>query len=227
MKKQKTFTAYKFMPLQLKQCKECCKYKFIYHNDELLCRVKSVIENSELHCSKWDEFNDTLEGRFIFTSYHNVQYINELKSLKNQYKVCCLSKIYTNHAMWAFYASEFSGVAIEIDFSNDNKHIYCMKYPKKTREIPIDKEIDKYKLSKKLLLSKHRDWRHEKEIRILTTDQYYKLNGNGHRIAKVIMGNRIDEKHKNLLHDICDKQGVCIKTIGFNMENSEIFLKDI
>lgn len=81
--------------------------------------VTDILQNNRLHCASWHDLNDPMEGTYdtlIVDPSKRSAALQAIREHKGKLRVCSLSDTYKSHAMWAYYASDFKGVAIEIDF---------------------------------------------------------------------------------------------------------------
>lgn len=166
--------------------------------------VIDILINKRLYCSNAKSLNDIMEGdvRVGNDGGREVEILEtglEIERELNKYRVCALSKIFDNHLLWAYYAGGFTGLAIEVDLPDsditevtyDDEFIYLSEL--------IDNH-NKEMIVRKVLSKKYKIWRHEKEVRIITTSEFYNLSN---PIQRVIVGSRMNQAMVSALHLIC------------------------
>ena len=146
-------------------------------NCDELNRIKEIISTNKFWCSRFHEMNDPMEG-----VYHTsrVDLIEKIYDEKESYKICSFSakKGFENPVMWGYYASGFRGIAIEIEFDDNEvkKVCYVSKLAKNTNVNVL-----------KVLTTKLNVWKHEAEYRYLKPNTC-NLNQIGN-IVKIYIGN--------------------------------------
>lgn len=78
-----------------------------------------MIRSGALWCAKWSDMNDPMEGFYYFDrrdarSERKIQ-AREIKMNKHRNYICCLSGDYAIPTQWAYYAENYSGVALEYE----------------------------------------------------------------------------------------------------------------
>jgi len=197
-----------------------------------------VVENKKLdpiHRREIQKVYDMLESTDFLNSLQDFvrnQLDEILQSLRKRTLVCCLTPRKNNQAMWEYYASGYTGFAIEYDISRiiDTAgvaeiltHTFRVDYSKRAPKVPMlpfikmafyryfydknEKNPDILDTVKKLylqLLTKGWDYRAEEEWRILSTTQRIEFPV----ISAVYMGYRIADEHEQRLRDICARKNI-------------------
>ena len=165
---------------------------------------------SERHC-------DNPPDRSVFISATEddkrqfIQNCNEqFRLMITSFGVCCFSEIWDSILMWSHYADHHQGICLgydETDFMKKhsgilNKVRYSTHYPDVTLgEITRDPN----KMLEKYLLTKHVDWRYEKEWRlIIIEDACRKRVTSPFPIKEIIVGVKTDSEIKKVLCDCAD-----------------------
>lgn len=160
-----------------------------------------MIVNQRIFCSLWENLNDPLEG------YYRMQFGEEFSSLENMYKlvlnqykdtthICSLSNTGENYLLWSHYANGHRGVAIEIDIDRNLEQLHEVKYEKLN---PIFGEKFKETLPIAIFTTKTKQWKYEKEYRILFSGEFYKLPS---PISRILLGPCIDSSRKEILKSL-------------------------
>jgi len=149
-----------------------------------------ILANNRLHCADWHHLNDPMEGTYDTLVVDPTKRSSALRAILKQkvkLRVCSLSETYKSHAMWAYYASGFKGVAIELEFPEGV--LRRIDYASGARMQKWAHDADPYKLAIDILTTKHSDWERERELRLLSADTFYDLPVGA--IKRVILGSRI------------------------------------
>jgi hypothetical protein len=107
-------------------------YRYIPIND--LWRLLEVIYSRRLYCASWDQLNDPLEGRFElafngkknFIEYENV--IAHLIEDRDTWRITSFSEDPSHFLLWSHYADGHKGIAIEMEFSDENPDLSKIQY---------------------------------------------------------------------------------------------------
>lgn len=110
---------------------------------------------------------------------------NDMLNLRNKTWLCCLSKVYDSLLMWAYY-NNHKGICIGLNtdavLKSCNTRCMCMLFPF-AREV-IYKELspkpDYFKDHPSwmdMLVTKAKEWEHEQEVRIITTEPQWLTGG--------------------------------------------------
>ena len=152
-----------------------------------------ILQNYRLFCAEWGALNDPMEGTYdtllIADEGKRSSAIERIYQEKVKLRICSLSHSYKTHCMWAYYASDYRGVAIEIEFPDGV--LRNVDYCSGSRVQSWVDKANPYEIACDILTKKHRDWDREKEARLLHTGQFYQLQP--HSIRRVILGSRIGD----------------------------------
>jgi hypothetical protein len=164
-----------------------------------------ILRNGRLYCADWKLLNDPMEGTYdtLVTDpdpqKHKAAVI-AIYEQKVRLRVCSLSRSYKSHAMWAYYASEYRGAAIEIEFPAGT--LKPIDYASGMRIQSWVQHSDPYRLACEILTTKHRDWEREKELRLLSPTEFYQLPAGS--IKRVILGSRISKAFERDIRDAAE-----------------------
>ena len=200
------------------------------------------------------------------------KYCEKLKEILNDYFICCftINKPEENMAMWSFYANDYKGFCVDFSFCKllydygtervDKyqeflyKNIHKVKYTdtcisvnwKEILKIPFEELSSNYyitKLIKKALKQKNKQWRYEKEYRlILHKNELLKLTSivpnsvlflkNGCLInfpytSKIYFNyDIVTDKTKKTLGDIARKLKIKKLFLNLSQSNKLLFIDD-
>ncbi|OAP35836.1 hypothetical protein AU381_16775 [Sinorhizobium glycinis] len=136
-----------------------------------------IIESRRLFCANWGELNDPMEGMFEFFSsdHHDRRYLEDIIRHKNEFRVCSLSKVKYSHLLWAHYADQFRGVLIAVDIPVPAADLVEVYY-RSSHSFPVRRNwMNTETVARRILSSKHKDWSYEKEVRILSREEYFPI----------------------------------------------------
>ncbi|MNK14038.1 hypothetical protein D3C87_321320 [compost metagenome] len=152
-----------------------------------------ILKYNRLYCADWQTLNDPMEGTYDTLIVNPEKRLSSLATIREQkfkFRVCSLSDTYKSHAMWAYYASGFQGVAIEIEFI-DESQLIRIDYASGSRIQQWAEKSDPYKIAREILSKKHSDWQQERELRLIQETSFFDLAPD--TIKRVILGSRISE----------------------------------
>jgi hypothetical protein len=204
---------------------------FKYKSTNNISYLSELICGQKLNCSLLDDLNDPWEGRFIYNypkdekanGITETKIITETKSIydfinEKRMRISALSSDYKSRLMWSYYADSFKGICIEIDFPDElislrkpkinyiNKVKYKGFFSYNGSKINEQYEIVNQKPSDyillKILTNKTKEWKHEKEYRLITYDEKFNIQG---MIKKIYIGDRADENTKIAIKKMADK----------------------
>lgn len=150
---------------------------------------EDIFVNNRLYANTFENFNDMFEGLYTFhlKNFNNKNLLDIIRQ-KQQFRICCFSETSQNaneeNVMWAHYANSHNGFRIEFKLKEEDKPIK-VNYSDKTKDIENSNEINEQKI-KKLLTTKKKIWKYEKEYRVLTTENYVNIN-----ISNVTLGKKL------------------------------------
>ena len=152
--------------------------------------------NQRFYCFPWSKLNDPMEGIFCANikdkGHCSLQWGSE-----DSPRICSFSTDMSEIRMWAHYAQNHKGVAIEFSTSKSLKKVRYNKSPPEFCEGVSKTNI----MSNKLY-----QWKYENEWRYITFDPIETfLEG---KITKVIFGIRTPDAIKEVIESICKSKGI-------------------
>lgn len=187
---------------------------FKFRSLENLDRVLGMIRSGDVWCAKWQDLNDPMEGLYFYDSgddrLRERQITRAIRTGKQRRFVCALSARWDKTALWAYYADDFRGVALEYDLQGlmeRNQVIVDMvQYRSANQAFDIFQSEDAQALADQILLTKIDDWRHEEEIRILSSrPERLRIPGG---VRSLTLGHRMPHDVKELMAIYCARRDV-------------------
>jgi len=205
----------------------CAKYKnfnmkaYKFRASSQIDFAFDIIINQRLYCSDWKDLNDSMEGMYAYSYSPNsdlgriADRVKGISESKRKYKICSLSSTFDSHLLWAHYAGGFDGVAIEVDLPDDDPNIKKVDLRGVFGFVNMDRVISEEEVARTILFSKYREWEYEKEIRILSENQWYKLEK---PVSRVIAGPRMSKALFDVLNITCTKLKITLNKVGIGDE---------
>ena len=174
--------------------------------------VADIFLNNRFYASKYSELNDPMEGYFDSLPGTNKGLLEEIAKGKDQWRILCFSKKHNDVLLWDRYADGFKGICIKVVIEPCGA------------DVVLEVNYDDFPLifrnehaewtnawSQICFQEKAKPWKREKEIRILSKNDY--VGGPlPIKIAAVYFGPRIDPRHKNMLCRIISPNVECFDT---------------
>lgn len=222
------------------------KYLYKYKTFDENNYWQDILLNNRLYMPPPSQFNDPFEGKlFPFDSGTCGNTINLATGQMNKdvgqyldnYRVVCLSGNIRNKAMWAYYACDYRGFAIQFktyslkeNYMVDNAFSKAQRviYKSNSEEIPCKQIMNPSEADKalrKCLLYKSEDWAQEEEFRIIervnkAKKKYLKFAPND--IESVILGIRMSEDNRKKITKICKEKNLRIRNMWLATIDSKI-----
>lgn len=172
-------------------------------------RTIALIYGQYLTFSEPKDFNDPLDSRYCLEQVQE----QEIQEVLSDIKIRCFSSGESaeplNTLMWAHYAENHTGIAIEYEFLPDfmnriNKEFFfnSVKY---SQTIVHNMHLIEFKDYVKAFFIKDPYWQYENEYRLLTfkdkLENGYKLN-NCIKLKSITFGYKTNNEYKKLIKDI-------------------------
>jgi hypothetical protein len=133
--------------------------------------IADIFCNNRFYAARYSELNDPMEGLIKYEDDVNQGDIAQANERKENIRICSFSKSFDNLLLWAHYADGFKGICIEVELNTSLAHPFEVSYQD---GFTVGNDI--LKVTKNLqfsaLLVKNKVWRYEKEIRVLTKNEY-------------------------------------------------------
>ena len=153
-------------------------YKFRSHDQ--LEFAFDILFGNRLYCASRETLNDPVEGAYgamILDSVDKAKAAEkEVAEVAKALKICSLSQTSNEQLLWAYYASGFTGMAVEVEIPDPTTYspsidegsirIKAVDYDRRALlgTLPYD---DPQSAAYESLVTKGRHWEHEKEVRII------------------------------------------------------------
>lgn len=142
----------------------------------------SLIAEEKVRISDFNYFNDPTDPIIKL----QIEALPEIKDMVNKIKICSLSSEYDNFLMWSHYSNEHKGICIAYDISKIKEYnktiLKKVIYTKKIQIYkPYNHIFENTILNEEnnfisLFYLKHKNWKYEKEYRIITYEDYDFIN---------------------------------------------------
>jgi hypothetical protein len=176
------------------------KIMYLYKYKSLLNfeHVAEIIVNNNFYASQYFNLNDSMEGLFNYDESTKKEYIEDIKEGKKKLRICAFSKDYKNPLLWAHYADGFKGICIkvEIDGYSQEFDIVPVDYSKNRTLFNNNVAYIRDEFPRMILSHKAKEWAIEKEVRLLTNNEYINY---GLKIKSILFGKRTPEILKNTI----------------------------
>ncbi len=189
----------------------------------------NLITEEKVKISNFNYFNDPADPIIKL----QIKELPEIKDMINKIKICSLSSEYDNFLMWSHYANEHKGICIAYDISKIKEYnktiLKKVIYTKKIQiykpynhifENPI---LNEEKNFISLFYLKHKNWKYEKEYRIITYEDYDFINL---PIKAIYFGMNADINHINLVKNFIKDKNIELYKIKPNENNLFELIKD-
>lgn len=178
-----------------------------------------IIMNERLYCAQHNNLNDPFEGLFSTREWKGgisrpvvrsvirpvirsvirdgkqtvYKTLDELPSMGNNTRVCSFSSSMVDVRMWSLYAASHSGCVIEIEL-DESEELVEVRYEKGL--IQFKEKLTENTTAIDILSFKTDHWQHEKEFRIISSEEYFSVKG---KITGIFLGVRTQDIHKDIV----------------------------
>lgn len=183
--------------------------------------IFDILLNQRLYCAPLHVLNDPMEGTFAY-SYRGNGEAKSARDLANavleaikSLRVCSLSATFDSHLLWAHYANGFNGVTVEVELPEAGPDIQSVRYRGVFGQFGYAPDTCANVMARNVLLSKYQEWEYEREIRIVSEAEWYKLEK---PVSRLIAGHRLHPALFDALQIICEQQGIDFRRVGIGDE---------
>lgn len=162
-------------------------YLYKYRSLKNFARFVDILLNNRLYGSTYTELDDAMEGRFKHPIGVDRELLDKIKSGKESYYICSLSKTPTSSPMWALYADENKGCCIELEVTSKTWKSVDVKYQS---EMPnVNNTVEE------IITTKSKEWEHQQEVRLLKRIEMGRKNTRtmSIKIKRIIFGLRVKD----------------------------------
>ena len=131
-----------------------------------------IVVKKRLHTAVYQTLNDPMEGAFTYTEDEYLKpFISELLDQRQNHRICALSETYNNTLMWAYYGEAHTGAAIGVEIDIESPSVIDVQRVEYTETLVFEPFFgsEAGAEARKILLKKLPPWKHEKEVRIFST----------------------------------------------------------
>lgn len=187
-----------------------------------------TLVNNQFYASDIEALNDIQEGKIsinhqeiqlfdLFVTNNFSNFDNSIKDILEKliqdcknFGIYSLSKDYKNELLWTYYANSNKGFCIEYDFEILKQHpfnedlFYDVEYSQNIPIINLESLLNsslRLNLPIKLLATKSLNWKHEEEIRLISSPKG-KFDYLSRAVKSIYFGNKTD---KNTIYSIMKK----------------------
>jgi hypothetical protein len=128
--------------------------------------------------------------------------------------VCSLSLTFDSHLLWAHYASAWDGLALEIEIPDSSPGLYNVQYGGFMCMVDPDKHTVEEDAIR-VLSNKHSEWAYEREVRIITSSEWFILSS---PVRRIIVGSRMNPAMLEALQIICEAKNITVTRTGIGDE---------
>ena len=178
-------------------------YLYKYRSLKNFSRFVDILLNNRLYGSTYTRLDDAMEGRFKHPIGVDRELLDKIKSGKESYYICSLSKTPTSSPMWALYADENRGCCIELEVTSKTWKSVDVKYQS---EMPnVNNTVEE------IITTKSKEWEHQQEVRFLKQFEKGKRSQRcmSIKIHKIIFGLRVNDTdfrlYKKMISRLDDK----------------------
>lgn len=180
------------------------KYKAL----DNLWHVLDIIINQRVYCANWWELNDPLEGKFEIYLGDKPKDLEpairaNVEAQRDKLRVASFSSDSTNFLLWSHYANGHKGCAIEVSIDDEDTSLQEVGYHPFSSIITSLEETEMNMFH--LFNSKNDEWEYESEYRLITTQEFYRLDA---PVTKMLLGPMVSEDQirilENIIPDTCD-----------------------
>ena len=161
-----------------------------------------------------------MEGYFrYYDSDHSPDELRRIVQGKDAHKVCCFSLADDEMLLWTHYASNHTGVCIEVDTDDARSAEVTFEAIKYQARIPwLRRDDNMIRSARDILSTKISKWRYERAILAFSRgpNDSYKVG----RITRIILGIRVDAALKELVER--SARGVPVIQAKLELETNSI-----
>lgn len=135
--------------------------------------VADIFCNARFYAAQFFDLNDPMEGMFHSDKGTKREYLEQIREGKRNLRISSFSSDFHNLLLWAHYADGFKGICIEVELNSWPDHdVTNVRY--EPYRLVFNNEQGQYAhyWPNMILREKNSAWKYEKEIRVLTKNEY-------------------------------------------------------
>ncbi len=178
------------------------KKLYKYRSAQNLWQIADIVINNRIHCARWSDLNDPLEGRYEV--FFNDRFpesdclLKKIETKKDEFRIASLSADPSNFLLWSHYADGHKGVSIEVEIDSSHRDLFEVTYSPFSTVFSDKKQIRNGDL-RYIFNGKSEEWAYEKEWRIITKNEFFVLPS---PVKRVLLGPIFDLERKELLRKL-------------------------
>lgn len=172
-----------------------------YRSLQNLWHVLDTVVNQRLYCARWGELNDPLEGRYEVYFGNKVKdpqrLVGKIEGKRDKFRIASLSSDPTNFLLWSHYADGHKGVAIEVEIPELHPDLFEITYSPFSSI--FSESVQLKEDMRHIFNGKTEEWEYEREYRVITTREHFKLDS---PIMRILVGPLVSESRRKILRTI-------------------------
>ena len=179
--------------------------------------IADIILNERLYCAHFENLNDPCEGIYLQNMWNrytsapagqgprpeprrlsSMEHYPEYAKYSNRERICSLSARIDDIRMWSFYSGNHSGIAFEIEFS-DESNLEKINYMPNLSLYSMSSHLPAPPQPENILKNKLDLWSFEEEYRLITDAEYFSVQD---KIKTIYLGHRFDSRKLALLEKL-------------------------
>jgi len=202
-------------------------YKFLSENKP--SRINAILRNNEVHCDRYANFNDLLEGN-RFDSSNVIGGVAAWLPIQDSLRVSCFTEDPLTMLLWSYYTQGFRGVCVAIDIpdsyltSSGDVRLVKVEYLPNVSFTPLPPNPTEAAFDS--LTRKFDIWKHEREYRIIAKESALK---NGAFFADmqcvaIACGSRMDPIRVQRLRKLGNQLGIRYELVLPNANDPRVII---
>jgi len=184
--------------------------------------IKDIIENFRLYAPNRSQVNDPFEGLsvdirlgvagFGYCMDYGVLHPSVI-DLFDRYRYVSFSGEARSPILWAYYASNYSGVCFEFSTLHTFHNVCKVEYNDHPSKVFDEEElyVEAFEILKKALLVKSNCWKYEKEWRLFADEYSPHVYFTNEDIKSVIIGPNFDREKYSPLLQLAEEKGLLLR----------------
>ncbi len=176
------------------------KLLFKYRTLSSLDFFLDIVVKKRLYTATYQSLNDPMEGAFTYTEEEYLKdFVLKLSDQRERLRICALSETHNNTLMWAYYGEAHTGAAIGVEIDTNSLSVDGIERVEYTETLVFEPFFgsEAGAEAKKILLKKLSPWKHEKEVRVFSTDEFVPV-----KIKSIYFGYQINERREAIITDL-------------------------
>ena len=196
-----------------------CMLAYKFRSSTQIPFALDIILKRRLYCADWQSLNDIVEGTIVMSSWPErakefQAHGKAVQKFMQRLRVCSLSLTFDSHLLWAHYASAWDGLALEIEIPDSSPELHKVEYGGFMCVVDPDSHTVAEDAIR-VLSNKHLEWAYEREVRIITSSEWFNLSS---PVRRIIVGSRMNPAMLEALQIICETKNITLARTGIGDE---------